>query len=207
VQYLDIPVGALVEAVRDVRLADGGVKVAQARAYPDVLLDLPPFEAPWTRELLMPCGDRWTAYLNNFVNGGDPTAIGPAMARRLNARCVVAVHTPRYGPGHQSTQLLVQGPDGEPPLMYERTLNASATDGRWKWDDSGRPFDFEDVSRYTARRIRDRLDRSLLLRYLTALGIPAGDDDAYGPGVIIQQVVQWRRRTETLEDARRHLST
>lgn len=73
-----------------------------AKRYPDVLFDLPPFDAPWTRELLFECGD-WTAYLSNFVNGGDGSAIGPAVARRMNIRCVVAEHTPRYGPGHAST--------------------------------------------------------------------------------------------------------
>ena len=113
VQYLDVTVDTLVAAIRDMRIAsDGRVEVAPARAYPDVLLHLPPFEAPWTRELLMPCGDRWTAYLNNFVNGGDPTAIGPAMARQMHVRCVVAVHAPRYGPGHQSTQLSGRGRTG-----------------------------------------------------------------------------------------------
>jgi hypothetical protein len=206
VQYLDIPVDRLVDAVRDMRSENGGkIELTPVRPYPEVLYDLPPFEAPWTRELLMPCGDRWTAYLNNFVNGGDPTAIGLAMARKLNVRCVVAQHAPRYGPGHQATQLWVQGPEGEPPLMAERTLSAHATDGRWEWHASGRPYDFEDLSRYKARRVRDRLDRPLLMRYLIALGIPADDDDAYGPGVIIQQLVPWRRRTETLEEARHNL--
>ena len=89
--------------------------------------------------------------------------------------------------------------------MEERTLSAGATDGRWEWHERGRSFGFEDVSRYKARRIRERFDRPRLLEYLTALGIPADDDDAYGPGVIIQQVVHWRRRTQTLEDARHDL--
>ncbi|CAL8980005.1 hypothetical protein CELL_03385 [Cellulomonas sp. T2.31MG-18] len=154
----------------------------------------------------MACGDRWSAYMNNGLNGGDPTAAGAALARDLGVRCVVAECTPRYGPGHQATQLWVQGPAGEPPLMYERTLAAHATDGRWTWHESGRPFQFEETNRYTVRRIRDRLDRPLLLRYLTALDIPAGDDSSYGPGVIVQQVVAWPRREQTLYEARRSLT-
>ena len=86
--------------------------------------------------------------------------------------------------------------------MYERTLSAVATDGRWQWIASGSPMEFEDVSRYDARRIRDRLDRPLLISYLQALGIPADDDKAYGPGTLIEQHVNWRTRTQTLEEAR-----
>jgi hypothetical protein len=81
-----------------------------------VLDDLPPFEAPWTRELVLPCA-KWTAYLNNGINGGDPTAIGPAVANLLGVRCVVAQHAPRYGLGHEGTQLWVSGPHGDAPLM------------------------------------------------------------------------------------------
>jgi hypothetical protein len=44
-----------------------------------------------------------------------------------------------------------------------------------------------------------------LLNYLAALGIHADDDDAYGPGVIVQQTVRWHRRAMTLEEERRDL--
>jgi hypothetical protein len=62
------------------------------------------------------------------------------------------------------------------------------------------PFAFEDVARYQAHRIRDRFDRSLLLRYLGELGIPADDEAAYGSGVLIQQVVDWPTRKVTVEE-------
>ncbi len=200
VQYLQAPVQDVLAAICE---AHHGTKleVGRPHPYPGSLQTLLPFEAPCTRELIMAC-DGWTAYLNNFVNGGDATAIGPAIARAMGVRCVVAQHAPRHGPGHAGTQLWIQGPDGEPPLMYERTLNAVATDGRWQWDVTGEPFDFEDLSRYTARRIRDRLDRPLLIRYLEALGIPADDDDAYGPGILIQRKVDWPIRSQTLQEAR-----
>ncbi|GAB3406404.1 hypothetical protein [Flindersiella endophytica] len=48
------------------------------------------------------------------------------------------------------------GPSGEPPLMYIRSISATATDGRWQWDASGEVLDFEAVGRYQARRISDR---------------------------------------------------
>lgn len=203
IQYVQAPAQDVIAAIRQARKGEK-LRVGEPRPYPASLQALLPFEAPWTRELVMACGG-WTAYLNNFVNGGDATAIGPAIAGRMGVRCVVAQHAPAHGPGHAGTQLWVQGPDGEPPLMYERTLSAVATDGRWQWITSGAPFDFEDVSRYTARRIRDRLDRSLLMRYLAALGIRADDDNAYGPGTLIQQDVDWPVRTQTLQGAQTNL--
>lgn len=115
---------------------------------------------------------------------------------------MVAIHTPRHGPGHQSTQLWVHGPGGVPPLMGIRSISADAADGRWSWRESGTPFPFEETDRYTARLKRERFDGPMLLRYLRALDIPADDDAAYGPGVLFQQRVSWRPRTQTLAETR-----
>lgn len=204
VPFLDTPLDALVDALRNVH-SGHPLEVEGVGPYPACLERLPPFEAPWTRELVMACGS-WTAYLNNFVDGGDPSAVGPAVARLLGVRCVVATHTPRYGPGHQATQLEVTGPGGVPPMMCERSVSASATDGRWEWHAFGTPFPFEDTGRYQARRVRDRFDRGLLVDYLGRLRIHAEDDAAYGDGVLLQQHVPWLRRTVWLEDARRGLT-
>lgn len=202
VQFLEASCESVVDEIRKVRAEWGHViDVASPRPFPDVLPDLLPFEAPWTRELVVACG-RWSAYLNNFVNGGDPTAIGGALMKRLGVRLLVADNSPMYGPGHAATQLWVLGPDREPPLMYRRTIAAHATDGRWTWDDSGAPFEFERTERYRARRIRERFDRSLLLEYLQQFGIHADDDTAYGDGVLIQQRVNYPTRTESLEQAK-----
>jgi hypothetical protein len=176
------------------------VSTSTGAGLPSALEALLPFEAPWTRMLTATLGP-WTAVVNNFVDGGDSTAPGPAIARDLGVRCVVAEHVPRYGPGHAATQLEVLGPDGEPPLMYVRSLSASATDGRWAWYASGSPLPFEQTERYSARRKRDRLDRELLLAYLAALGIPV-EDDSYGEATLHQQQVSWDRREVTLAEAR-----
>jgi len=207
VQFVDVPARDLLDELVRWRTGLGHrTEVSSPRPYPDVLEDLTPFESPWTRELVLPCGDRWSAYLNNGRNGGDPTASAHAVAARLDARRVMGMHAPRHGPGHQSTQLWVHGPGGEGPSQHVRTLTADAADGRWSWYALGEPFDFEDTDRYTARRVRDRFDRSLLLRYLAALGIPADDDASYGPGVIVQELVDHPVHRETLEEARRSLA-
>lgn len=171
-------------------------------AFPGCASALDPLEAPWTTELLLDCGT-WTAYLNNDIDGGDPTAAAPYLSKALGVRCAVAMHAPRYSPGHASTQLWLLGPEGEPPLMYERTLAADAVDGRWSWDESGTVQPFEHLSRYTARRVRDRFDRPLLIEYLAALGIRADDAGFYGAGISLHQHVTWPTRRETSQQVRR----
>lgn len=75
--------------------------------------------------------------------------------------------------------------------MGIRSIATGAQDGRWYWYESGSPLPFEETSRYRARRKRDRFDRAVLLTYLEALGIPAGEDSAYGSGVLVQQRPDW----------------
>ena len=162
---------------------------------------LDPLEAPWTVELLVGSGG-WTTYLNNFINGGDPTAAAPYLGTRLGCDCIVAMHAPRHGPGHASTQLWIMGPGGEPPQMYVRTIAAHAEDGRWSWRASGPLQAFENAERYTARRIRDRFDRGLLVEYLAAMDIRVDDLTFYGEGFGFRQIVRYKRRQETAAQVR-----
>jgi hypothetical protein len=196
VQFLQAPINRIVDT-----LARDFMAAPTNSALPVALHRLLPFESPWSRLLLAPCGD-WTAVLNNGPDGGDSSAPGPALSGALDVQCVVASAVPRYGPGHEQTQLEVLGPTGEPPLMYIRSLSATATDGRWEWYESGTPYEFERRDRCTARRKRDRFDREMLLEYLGCLGIPARDDAAYGAAVLLQHRGAFDRRTIALEEAR-----
>lgn len=168
--------------------------------FPAALSKMLPLQAPWTRVMIAPAG-RWTAVTNNGPQGGDSSAPGPALADALRVRCVVATHAPRFGPGHAQTQLEVLGPGGEAPWGHLRAVSATATDGRWEWFDVGTPFPFEAVERYSARLVRDRFDRQLLLDYLGHLGIPV-DDHAFGPATLHQFRKRGRIREVTLEQER-----
>lgn len=192
VAFIDQDIARVREAVIDAR-PDVQMQMVEPRPVPDCLAILDPMEAPWTAEVLIDCG-RWTTYLNNDIDGGDITAIAPAVARALKATCVSAEHVPPYGPGHASTQLWIAAPDGEPPLMYRRTISAHCQDGRWSWYESGVPEEFERPERYRARRVRDRLDRELLVEYLASLGIAVDDPAFYGLGYGLRQLVDWHRR-------------
>lgn len=197
ISFLQRPVEDVLEAINDVR-ADATLEVTEVGELPESADVLDPMEAPWTTELVIDCGE-WTAYLNNFVNGGDITAIAPAIGRILNTVCVGAEHTDRYGPGHAAAQLWLQGPHGEPPLMYVRTLSAHCQDGRWSWHTSGTVQEFERPERYERRRIADRLDRPTLVEYLSALGVRVDDPSFFGDGIAIRQIVDWNVRRQSVD--------
>lgn len=142
---------------------------------------LSPERHPWAAEGLLRCeGDEWTAYLNE---GADPWPAVSYVARCLSADGVVAVNSSR--PPHASTQFQLMGPTGKPPLLFVRTLAAHCEDGRWSWHEDGQQQAFEVPDRYSARRIRDRLDRPLLVQYLSALGIDIDGVNFVGSGLII----------------------
>lgn len=198
ISFVEGPFDAVVAAVAEVHRR---CEVSEPVSLRHGLRRLDPMEAPWTRELIVRCGS-WTAYINNGRNGGDLTAVAPAVARRRGWRCIGAQHMDRHGPGHAATQLWIQAPDGEPPLGHVRTLAAHATDGRWAWYESGPIQAFEEPGSYQRRRVRDRLDRPRLVSYLDALGIRVDDPDFYGEGVVLSQLVDWPRSIETAADFR-----
>ena len=165
VNFIEAPFDRVREALTGFRSSTGSgrFRVNDAPSFEEGLDALDPMEAPWTVETLIDCLG-WTAYLNNGLGGGDPTACADEIARQLGTRCVMAMHAPRYGPGHASTQLWISSPEGEPPLMYVRTLAVQATDGRWTFTESGTPQPWEDRDRYQSRIKRNRFDRAHLVQ-------------------------------------------
>ncbi|MCP4305595.1 MAG: hypothetical protein GY788_12090 [bacterium] len=200
ISFLQRPAADVLSVINEIR-ASAALEVIDVGHLPDSAGVLDPMEAPWTTELVIDCG-QWTAYLNNSIGGGDITAIAPAIGRMLNTVCVGAQHTDRHGPGHAATQLWLEGPNGEPPLMYIRTLSAHCQDGRWSWHTSGIMQDFEQPERYERRRISQRLDRTTLVAYLDALGIRVDDPSFFGQGIAIRQIVDWKARSQSVDEWR-----
>jgi hypothetical protein len=204
VGWVEVPLPGVVDALLAWRRSLGAELEVEAvgRRWPECLHHLEPLEAPWTSELLIGHRDSWTCYLNNDLNGGDPDPATGYLSKLLGARAVIAVHQPVTSVGHASTQFQLLGPDGEPPLMYRRTIAAHAEDERWSWEEFGEPLPFEHPERYTARRKRDRLDRALLVEYLHALGIAVDDQASYAQATFVHHRVSWKTRKQTLAEAR-----
>lgn len=192
IAFIRASIDAVLDAVRAIH-DPTPLDIAAVATLVDGAAALDPMEAPWTVELLVDCGE-WTAYANNFIGGGDLTALAPAIAARLGVVCASAEHSPMHGPGHAATQLWLQGPDGEPV----RTLGAICEDGRWSWHESGDGQWFETPERYGARRIRDRFDRDLLISYHAKVVIHPDDPLFFGRGAIVRQRVSWPRRQESV---------
>ena len=59
-------------------------------------------------------------------------------------------------------------------------------ESRWEFHESGEPFPFEQVGKYTERRIKDRLSFEMVGDYCQHLGIRLYDPDAYEAGCIVE---------------------
>jgi hypothetical protein len=114
----------------------------------DALQRLLPFEMPYTRRLLVRTSGSWTAIFDNSRGGGDPWPPTSQLARE-DAHAVIATHIPREQSSLPATQFHLLGPEGEPPLMYVRTIDAGVFDsGRWQFETSGSVLPFERVDAY-----------------------------------------------------------
>lgn len=157
----------------------------------DQLTRLDPLQTPPKRQLLVANGATWTAHFTNDHLGGDSTSWVGYLTGVLGCRGVIATHIP---PGHYSypsTQFSLHGPEGE-----RRWVSAGIYDkGSWEFEALGDPQPFELAER--------RLDRDLLLHYLTAVGIEADDPAAYGDGMLIRTRGPWRPRTSSVAETQR----
>jgi hypothetical protein len=178
-------------------------------AYPDddlgqLLQRLLPLEADYRRRLLVATSGAWTAYFDNELQGGDPFPWASHLSQALGCRGVTATHVPVEQYPYPTTSLEIFSPDGEPPLMYLRTVHAGIYDeGRWRFEAWGKVQPFERPDLYKARRVRERLTRDTLLEYLEAMGITADRADWYGGGVLYEEDAALDpARVLTLEEAR-----
>jgi hypothetical protein len=95
------------------------------------------------------------------------------------------------------------GANWGPPLKYVRSVTASIyDDDRWRFETHGEVQPFEDLVTYRARRIRDRFDRTLLIRYLDALGI-SSDDPAFFRSAVLFEAPTTPRWTASIAEARK----
>lgn len=164
---------------------------------------LEPLESPYSRRLLVAAENGWTAYFDNDLEGGDPFPWVGHLSSELSCHGVLATHVPWEQYRFPATQFELLGPEGEPPLHYVRTVSAGIFDsGRWSFAAHGAVQPFEQMVRYGARRVRDRLTREMLVQYLQTLGIHADDPDFYGTCHLLQENATYKRRTMSVEQVR-----
>jgi uncharacterized protein YycO len=69
--------------------------------------------------------------------------------------------------------------------MYERSIAAANDSGRWVFETSGAPFDFEDVTQYSSRMKSRRFTAPLLYNYLRQLGVPIDTEPDWASAVLL----------------------
>jgi hypothetical protein len=169
----------------------------------DHLLRLAPLQMPPGRELVVESTGGWTMHADNSRGGGDSVSWVGHLSRVLSCRGVIARHIPIDQDAYPSTQFELLGPTGEPPLKYVRSVTAGIyDDDRWRFETHGEVQPFEDLVTYRARRIRDRFDRTLLIRYLDALGI-SSDDPAFFRSAVLFEAPTTPRWTASIAEARK----
>jgi hypothetical protein len=178
-------------------------ETALAVPFPDALLALAPIQTPPTREILArTAGNEWTANLVNSHLGGD--SCSSYLSGMLACEAIVATNIPVGQYPFPATSFTMTAPRAPGPLHQLRYVGAGKYDsGRWTFRESGEPQPFEERERYTARRIRERFDREMLLRYLGALGIHADDPPLLVGGSRRKHRVRFTPRTSTLDEVRR----
>jgi len=164
---------------------------------------LDPLQTPPYRQLLVGSDTGWTAHFMNNHLGGDSVSWTGHLSRVLGCEAVVATHIPVGDYVYPTTGFDLLGPTGEPPLSYLRSVHAGVeARNRWTFQTRGAVQSFEAPERYGAPRVRDRLTRELLIRYLGALGIEPDRETWWSDALVIEQSTGQRGRESTVEETR-----
>jgi hypothetical protein len=102
---------------------------------------------------------------------------------------------------------VLYGPEATNGLNIRRAVRV-AFESSWNFVTIGEPQTFEDLTRYTARRIRERLDEKAVLDYCAAIGLRPREESFYAPEALVyaypEQAVPGRRM-ETFAEAQHRL--
>lgn len=161
----------------------------------DAFKALLPLSNAKQRRLFVKTSSGWTACFQNGIQGSDPFPAMSYLAKRMNVLSMRVCATPTnalwpaliwevYAPEYLG---------GKPPLNYRRSIAVSNDGGRWVFEETGIPFDFERTELYEERRKKDRFPRELLVEYLGQFSLRPFEDQFYSielgsPAVLLQQI-------------------
>lgn len=178
-----------------------------ASSLSDALESLLPLAMSKMRRLFIPTRSDWVVFFQNGIAGSDPFLPMSNLALRMGVLAMRVCCTPK-SERYPATIWEVYAPESQggcPPLGDRRSIVAMNDGGRWIFSESGEPYPFEHIERYSAWRKRDRFTREMLRDYLRHFGIELFADeflhvDAGSPAVRLQQVTNvWHAPEYTLE--------
>jgi hypothetical protein len=152
-----------------------------------MLQRLAPLTSPVpTKFLFIPTASCWTAFVSNSWRGTDASGSMSVLAKLLDCtalRVLCVNHTlptkvtkearGQYG----ATIFEVYSVDGS----VRRTIYAANDGGKWKFGQSGEPFNFENQSAYKTTKVRDRFTQEMLKQNLAGLGLFPFEKNWYLP--------------------------
>lgn len=137
------------------------------------------------RVLLVPTrASGWSAVFDSGWQGGDAAALSVA-ALELACQSVRVVAVPEIigpdGPRRYGARIFeLYGPENTEFLNYVRTISVANDGGRWRFDQSGTPLEFEDAKWFSPRTIRERFQEEHLALLLRRMGLNAFEESFYG---------------------------
>lgn len=150
-------------------------------SLPDAFRALLPLCNAKQRRLFVATVAGWTAYFQNGIRGSDPFPVMSMLAARMGVLSMRVCATPPSATW-AATIWEVYAPEnrgGQPPLNYRRSIAAANDGGKWVFEQSGDPFDFEKTELYTRRRKRERFNRQVLCEYLEKFALRPFNDSFY----------------------------
>ena len=152
-----------------------------------------PLSAVPARRLFVRTAGDWVAFYQSGIQGSDPFPAMSYLARQVGVLAMRVCSTEAPWPANVWEVYAPEALGGAPPLGYRRSIAASNDGGRWAFDQSGTPFEFEQVVYYDRPRKKDRFTRAMLCDYLGQFGVePFSDDflrvDVAHPAVVLQRV-------------------
>jgi hypothetical protein len=158
-------------------LEPAGIRMESREVRGDLSTILPnllPIDSPLTKSLFIPSKGTWTVLFENGPFGADAGHVH-VLAERLKSAAMSIVAMPVSNPNNYYGAVIWEVCNGDG--TFRRTLYAMDDGGRWDFYSAGDPFEFEDLARYSATRIRDRFTIQMLEEYLAHMEIfPLRDD-------------------------------
>ncbi|TVP79167.1 MAG: hypothetical protein EA353_06815 [Puniceicoccaceae bacterium] len=149
-------------------------------ALVQALKKLEPLREFKTKYIFVPTHSRWTAVFDNTFRGADIAGDVMHASNVLSCGGVRVVADPGLGQCHYACIFETFGPlQPKQHLNYLRTIALTHDGEHWSFDQSGAPYEFEDVVQYGRRMKRERFSFDLLDQYLQHFQIRAFDEGFY----------------------------
>jgi hypothetical protein len=157
---------------------------------------LDPLTVPPTRHLLIRAQGRWTAYFDNQVGMESHPDLAREVSDRLKTRAVTLVRQPET---IQTKSHVTRGFFGVVRFTVQkngkmvRSVDCYNGDDGWEFCQEGKPFRFEAVTQYRAKKKKERFTVEMLDSYSAHWGLRPFDDSFYRigrttPGMLIERV-------------------